>query len=109
MYPGTHARRTPDKPAVVMAGSGRTLTYRELDDRSARFARVLHDAGLRRGDVLALLSENTLECFELYWAAMRSGLYVTAINRHLSPDEVAYIVNDSGARVLVVSATLAPV
>ncbi|KAA9165972.1 acyl-CoA synthetase [Amycolatopsis acidicola] len=109
MYPGNHARRNPDKLAVVMAESGRALTYRELDDRSAKFARVLHDAGLRRGDVLAMLSENTLECFELYWAAIRSGLYVTAINRHLSPGEVAYIVNDSGARALAVSATLAPI
>jgi fatty-acyl-CoA synthase len=109
MYPGNHVRTNPDKPAVVMAGSGRALTYRQLDDRSAQFARVLHDAGLRRGDVLAMLSENTLQCFELYWAAIRSGLYVTAINRHLSPDEVAYIVNDSGARALAVSATLAPV
>lgn len=109
MYPGTHARRDPDKAAAVLAGTGRTLTYGELDERSARFARVLHDAGLRRGDVLAMLSGNELECFELYWAAIRSGLYVTAINRHLTADEVAYIVDDSGAQALVVSAELAPV
>jgi len=89
-----------------MAGSGRVLTYRELDEHSAKFARVLHDAGLRRGDVLAMLSDNAAECFELYWAAMRSGLYITAINRHLSPDEVAYVVENSGARALVASATL---
>ncbi|WP_020497543.1 MULTISPECIES: acyl-CoA synthetase [Sciscionella] len=106
MYPGTHAQQTPDKPAVVMAGSKRTLTYRQLDERSAKFAAALRDSGLNRGDVLALLSENTLECFEVYWAAIRSGLHITAINRHLSADEVAYIVADSGARVLVVSATM---
>ena len=76
------------------------------DDNSAKFARVLYDAGLRRGDVLAMLSGNTIECFELYWAAMRSGLHITAINRHLAADEVAYIVNDSGAQALVVSAAL---
>jgi long-chain acyl-CoA synthetase len=107
MYPGIFAQRTPGKPAVVMAGTGQVLTYGELDDRSARLARVLHDAGLRRGDVLALLSDNTVECFEVYWAAIRSGLFITPINRHLAPDEVAYIVNDSGARALVVSAALA--
>ncbi|MFF7647183.1 AMP-binding protein [Streptomyces canus] len=105
MYPATYAQKTPDKPAVVMAGSGRVVTYRELDEHSARFARVLYDAGLRRGDVLAMLSDNAAECLELYWAAIRSGLYITAINRHLTPEEVAYIVVDSGARALVVSAS----
>jgi len=109
MYPGIFAQRTPAKPAVIMAETGQVLTYGELEDHSARLARVLHDAGLRRGDVLALLSDNTVECFEVYWAAIRSGLYITPINRHLAPDEIAYIVNDSGARALVVSAALAGV
>jgi len=48
MYPGTHAQTTPDKPAVIIAGSGRTLTYRELDESSARLAKALHDLGTRR-------------------------------------------------------------
>lgn len=109
MYPGEHAQWAPEKAAVIMAGSGRVVTYRELDDRSAKFARVLHDAGLRRGDVLAVLSDNAPECFELYWAAMRSGLYITAMNRHLGAEEVAYIVRDSGARALVASAALSSV
>jgi len=106
MYPGTHAQTTPDKPAVIIAGSGRTLTYRELDESSARLAKALHDLGLRRGDVVAMLSDNAPECFEIYWAALRSGLYLTAVNRHLSADEAAYIVNDSDARVLIASAAL---
>lgn len=109
MYPGSHAQSTPEKPAVIMAGSGRVVTYRELDEHSAKFARVLYDAGLRPGDVLALLSDNAPECFELYWAAMRSGLYITAMNRHLGAEELAYIVQDSGARALVASASLSSV
>ena len=76
MYPGTWAATTPDKPALVMAGSGRTLTYAELDDRSLRLARHLLARGLARGDVVALLSDNTPEAYEVYWAALRSGLYV---------------------------------
>ncbi|MER7411444.1 acyl-CoA synthetase [Streptomyces cacaoi] len=108
MYPGTYAATTPDKPAVVMAGSGRTLTYAELDDRSARLAAALHRAGLRPGDVIALLSDNVPEAFEVYWAALRSGLYITAVNHHLTPQEAAYIVEDSGAAVLVASAGVAP-
>jgi long-chain acyl-CoA synthetase len=104
MYPGTYAADAPDSIAAVMAGTGETLTYGELNRRSAQLARVLREAGLRRGDVVALLTENHLRAFEVYWAAMRSGLYITAVNYHLKPDEVAYIVNDSGAAVLVVSA-----
>ena len=41
MYPGTHAASAPNRPAVVMAGSGKTVTYRELDDNSARLAAAL--------------------------------------------------------------------
>jgi len=104
MYPGTYAAETPDAIAAVMSGTGETLSYGELDRRSARLARVLRAAGLRPGDVVALLTENHLRAFEVYWAAMRSGLYITAVNYHLKPDEVAYIVNDSGAAVLIVSA-----
>jgi len=106
MYPGTHAQTTPDKAAVVMAGSGRTVTYRELDENSARLAKALHDLGLRKGDAVAMLSDNAAECFEIYWAALRSGLYLTAVNRHLTADESAYIVNDSDSKVLIASAAL---
>ena len=104
MHPGTYAADTPDAIAAVMTGTGETLSYGELDRRSAQLARVLRAAGLRPGDVVALLTENHLRAFEVYWAAMRSGLYITAVNYHLKPDEVAYIVSDSGAAVLIVSA-----
>jgi long-chain acyl-CoA synthetase len=104
MYPGTYAAETPDAIAAVMTGTGETLSYGELDRRSAQLARVLRGAGLRPGDVVALLTENHLRAFEVYWAAMRSGLYITAVNYHLKPGEVAYVVNDSGAAVLIVSA-----
>ncbi|HEX4248390.1 MAG TPA: acyl-CoA synthetase [Pseudonocardia sp.] len=104
MYPRTHALKTPDKVAALLADTGEAISYAELDERSTRLAHALRDAGLRPGDVLGLLSNNDLRCFEVYWAAMRSGLYITAVNHHLAPEEVAYIVNDSGARALVVAA-----
>jgi long-chain acyl-CoA synthetase len=107
VYPGTFAAATPDKPAVVLAETGASISYRELDERSARLARVLHEAGLRRGDHIAFLSPNALEVFEVYWAALRSGLYVTGVNYGLSADETSYIVNDCGARALVVSTEVA--
>ncbi|MBV0916452.1 acyl-CoA synthetase [Mycobacteroides chelonae] len=104
MYPGTHAAQFPDKPAVVMAGSGATLTYGQLDEQSRRLARYWHDTGLRKGDHVALLSDNVPEVFVVYWAALRSGLYITSVNHHLAPAEVSYIVNDSGSTALVVAA-----
>jgi long-chain acyl-CoA synthetase len=104
MYPGTYAAEAPGRVAAVMAGTGETLSYGDLERRSVQLAHVLHEAGLRPGDVVALLTENNLRAFEVYWAAMRSGLYITAVNWHLKPGEVAYIVNDSGAAALIVSA-----
>jgi len=107
MYPGAYVDTFPDKPAVIRAETGDVLTYAQLEDRSRRLARYLHDAGLRRGDHLALLTDNVPTAFEVYWAALRSGLYITAVNCHLSASEIAYIVDDCGATALVASARLA--
>jgi long-chain acyl-CoA synthetase len=103
MYPGTHAKTCPDKPAVVMAESGETITYGELDERSNRCAHLLHSLGLRVGDSIAILLENHPRFFEICWAAQRSGLYYTAISSRLTPGEVAYIVGDCGAKVFFTS------
>ncbi|AJE80430.1 acyl-CoA synthetase [Streptomyces albus] len=87
-----------------MADTGESISYAQLEERSVRLAHVLYDAGLRPGDCVALVTENNLRAFEVYWAAMRSGLYITAVNHHLTAEEAAYIINDSGATALVVSA-----
>ena len=107
MYPGHWAQVTPDKPAVVMAGSGEVLTYARLEERSVRLAAHLRGLGLQRGDVVALLTDNRPQASEVYWACQRAGLYVTAVNWHLTPAEAAYIVSDCGATVLIASAALA--
>lgn len=109
MWPGAHATERPDHPAVVMAGSGEVVTYAELEERSVRLARHWEEQGLRPGDHVALLVENQARFFEVCWAAQRSGLYYTAVNTHLTPDEVAYIVDDCDARALVVSPGVGPV
>ncbi len=106
MFPGTHALTTPDKPAIIMAESGHTVTYRELDDSSRQLAVALADLGLVKGDVIAMVSDNAAECFTIYWAALRSGLYLTAVNFHLTADEAAYIVDDCGAKVLIAAGGL---
>src|SRR5699024_9392211 len=92
------------RAAVVMADSGDTLTYGELEERSTRLANALAGSGLVRGDTVALLTDNSIRAYEVYWAAMRSGLYLTALNHHLSASEIADIVDDSRAAALVVSA-----
>lgn len=106
-YPGSHAQTTPDKPAVIMAGSGDSMTYRELDEQSNQLAHLLRSYGLSPGDHIAILAENHLRYYEVYWAALRSGLYLTAINRYLSPDEAAYLVTDSASTLLVTTAAMA--
>jgi fatty-acyl-CoA synthase len=106
MYVGDHARATPDKAAMIHAATGEVLTYRQLDDRSNRLAQMLYAHGLRRGDGIAIFMENNLRFMEVAWAAMRSGLYLTTINRYLTVDEAAYIANDCGARALVTSFAL---
>ena len=91
-----------------MGGSGRRITYAELDDRSRRLAGVLDDLGLRRGDHLAVVMENHPAYYEVVWAGLRSGLYVTAVNSHLTAEEAAYIVDDCGAEVVVTSRAARP-
>ncbi len=101
MYPGHWASVKPDDAAVVMASTGEVVTHAELDAGSNRLAHLLRSYGLRRGDHIALLMENHPRYFEVVWAALRSGVYVTLINWHLTADEAAYIIEDSDAHVLI--------
>ncbi|MDP1491887.1 AMP-binding protein, partial [Klebsiella pneumoniae] len=68
------------------------VTFAQLESNSIRIARVLHGLGLRRGDNLAVLATNNVKVFDIYCAAMRSGVYLTMVILHLTDPEVAYIV-----------------
>jgi long-chain acyl-CoA synthetase len=103
LHPSAQARERPDAAAIVMAGSGEVVTYRQLEERSNRMAHALRAHGLATGDHIAILMENNRAYLEVAWAAQRSGLYYTAINSHLRPGEVQHILDDSGARALVTS------
>src|SRR6516164_9071350 len=100
-HPSIHAQKNPDKIAYRMAGSGKAITYRELDELSNQDAHLFRKLGLRAGDHIALLMENRLAFMEVCWAAQRSGLYYTAISRYLTQDEIAYIVKDCAAKVFI--------
>ena len=103
MYPGYFTKITPNKAAAILSTTRETLTYNELNERSNRLSQYLHTQGLRRGDHICIFMENNLKFFEVAWAAFRSGLYITTINRYLTAEEAAYIVKDSGSRAIVTS------
>ncbi|MBB6226661.1 acyl-CoA synthetase (AMP-forming)/AMP-acid ligase II [Polymorphobacter multimanifer] len=99
----------PDTPAVIMAGSGASLSYAELEARSNRVAHLLRSLGLVRGDTVALMLPNSLDFMALVWGAQRAGLVFVAMSTKLTADEAGYILADSGARVLFADPGLAAV
>ncbi len=105
-YPGAYSASDPQRPAAILARDGSVRTFGELEARSCQFAQLMWAAGLRPGDHVAIFADNHLGYFDAYWAAMRSGLYFTTVNRYLTAEEAAYIVNDCGAQVLVASAAV---
>jgi fatty-acyl-CoA synthase len=108
MHPVIHAANRPDHPAIVMAGSGETMTFGELDAAANRMAHLLRARGVGAGDAFGLWLENRPEYHVVAWAAQRSGTTVVPISTHLTPDEVAYILQDSGAKLLVSSTWFEP-
>ena len=107
-FPGTFARERPDHPAVVMAGS-RRHAHVPASSTSARTSSP--SSGTSGACAAATTSPSccrtTSRYFEVVWAALRSGLYYTPVNWHLTAPEVAYIVGDCGARSVVTSVDLA--
>ncbi|UFS58745.1 AMP-binding protein [Subtercola endophyticus] len=104
MYPGKDALEFADRPAIIMAKSGRTVTYGEYEANSNRLAHLFEQSGLEYADHVAYFMENNARLFECEGAAERSGLYYTLVNSFLSPDEAAFIINDCLAKVVITSA-----
>ncbi len=104
-----HARATPDKPAVILHPSGAVVTFGEMEARANRLAHAFRAAGLREGDVVAVLMENNEHFHTVMWAARRAGLYYVPINTHLTAAEAGYIVDNSAAKAIIGSARLRPV
>jgi acyl-CoA synthetase (AMP-forming)/AMP-acid ligase II len=100
-----HATGAADSPALIVA-DGDTVSYGELYARSQRVAALLHAAGLRRGDGVALVLPNRPEFLEITWGCQLSGLYYSAVNTHFTPDEVGYVVDDSEARAVFIDASM---
>jgi acyl-CoA synthetase (AMP-forming)/AMP-acid ligase II len=97
---GRNARLFPDKPGA--RDLVRSLTFRQWNDRSCRLANALLGLGLDTGDRVAILAYNCVEWLEIYTALARSGLVAVPINFRLVGPEIRYILEDSGARALIV-------
>src|SRR5579859_3497658 len=109
MYARAHAASHPDQPALIMATSGAQLTYKQYEERANRCAQFYRDIGLQPQDHIATFTENNLHLLEVEGGAERTGLFYTCINSYLSPEEVAYIVNDSTAKVFITTRAKADV
>jgi long-chain acyl-CoA synthetase len=101
MYPGTFADSAPERAAIIMGDRGEVVTYQQLHQRSNQFSRYLRSIGLAEDEVVAIFMTNNPHFHEVAWGTRQMGRYFTPVNTHLTLDEVAYIINDSGTTVIV--------
>lgn len=105
----SYATETPDRPAYILANSGETVTYAELDRRSNQIAQLLRNSGIERGDHIAMMMKNCAEFLQVAQGALRAGVIFTPISTHLKQDETAYIITNCKAKLFIASASLAEV
>jgi fatty-acyl-CoA synthase len=96
----------PGKPAVIY--KDQAYTYAQLYERVNRLAGALKQSGVHKGDRVAFLAPNIPAMLEGHYGPLRLGAILVALNIRLSPREIAYILNHSGARVLVFDSEFAP-
>ncbi len=99
------AERHPDKLALF--ATGKWHTYGELNARTNRLAHLLRDRGLRRGDRVALLIENSTEYVISYYAVLKAGGTTVAMNTENTAEDIAYISRDCGARFFIATSRFA--
>ena len=97
----------PRNTAVVCGGL--RLTYAEYGDRAGRLAGALVAMGVRPGDRVAFLSTNCHRLLEAYYGVLEAGAVLLPLNIRLAPEELSFILNDAGARVLFLERDFLPV
>jgi len=97
----------PDKIAFMMAESGEQVSFGQLEQRANQVARVLHECGVAPGEHVALLMKNNRRFLEACFGMDRAGVYYTTISTRLTSAEIAHIVADCGAKVLLISGDVA--
>ncbi|MDD5234525.1 MAG: AMP-binding protein, partial [Syntrophales bacterium] len=104
------ARSTPERTAIVEKREGKKirLTYKELNDQLNRFARGIRSLGLKKGDRVAGLCLNSYEYVITSLGLAKGGFVWVPLNPGISPKDLAWMINDSNAQVLVVDDQLLP-
>ncbi len=102
-----HACYTPNKTAMIDLASGRQWTYGEYHERVAKVAGFLKAKGVEPGDRVAFLALNTSDILDLVFACWRIGAICVAINFRLAPGEVAFILNNSESKLILLDAPFA--
>lgn len=97
-----------DKPAFVMCATGEVVTFAALEARANQTAQLLRAQGVGIGDHIAIVMENRREFLELCFAADRCGIYYTTISTHLTADEIAFILSDCDAKLVIASERYLP-
>lgn len=94
------ARLTPDRTAVVSVESGERLTYAQLDDRAARAATAMVEAGLELGDRAGLLAQNSVDFLAFFFGALKAGIIIVPLSTRATAHELTNIAADCGMKVL---------
>ncbi|WP_370232119.1 class I adenylate-forming enzyme family protein [Cognatishimia sp.] len=95
------ARKFGDKTALIIGNDH--YSFRDVDEMAQRLAGGLADIGVQKGDIVTLYSENRLEWLISYYGVTKLGAVLNPINVMLTPDEVRYVVQDCGAKVVIAS------
>lgn len=104
-----HAATNPNKRAMVDLASNRTFSYAEMNERVARVAGMLKDKDIQPGDRVAFLCLNSTDVMELVFGCWRIGAICLALNFRLTPPELAFILNDSEASMVLFDTPFAAV
>jgi long-chain acyl-CoA synthetase len=94
------------QPFLGITSGDRKRDFTEVAERAARFAGGLARLGVKQGDSVCIIMRNDITFLEAAYAAMRLGAYAVPVNWHFKPEEVAYVLKDSGTRVLIGHADL---
>lgn len=105
----TRAFLNPEKMAVYDVLPEKRFTFTELNNRANRCCSALHSAGLQSGDRVALLVHNSHEFIECFFGPAKSGIVLMPLNLRLTAEELAFIIDDGGAKAVIFNSDFAPI